>query len=50
VLIDRAIALWVPGVGGLYSYLRLRPRLLERAHANALASDTADHAPTGDTP
>jgi uncharacterized membrane protein YbhN (UPF0104 family) len=30
VLIYHAIALLVPGAGGLYAYLRLRPRLLER--------------------
>lgn len=28
VLLYHAIALWVPGVGGLLAYLRLRPRLL----------------------
>jgi uncharacterized membrane protein YbhN (UPF0104 family) len=28
VLLYHAIALWVPGIGGLYAYLRLRPRLL----------------------
>jgi uncharacterized membrane protein YbhN (UPF0104 family) len=28
VLIYHAIALWVPGVGGVLAYLRLRPRLL----------------------
>jgi uncharacterized membrane protein YbhN (UPF0104 family) len=51
VLIYHAIALWVPGVGGLYAYLRLRPSLLERgrAHTNASSTETADHAPTGDT-
>jgi uncharacterized membrane protein YbhN (UPF0104 family) len=27
VLVYRAIALWIPGVGGLLAYLRLRPRL-----------------------
>jgi uncharacterized membrane protein YbhN (UPF0104 family) len=28
VLVYHAIALWIPGLGGLYAYLRLRPRLL----------------------
>jgi uncharacterized membrane protein YbhN (UPF0104 family)/nucleotide-binding universal stress UspA family protein len=28
VLVYHAIALWVPGVGGLYAYVRLRPRLV----------------------
>jgi uncharacterized membrane protein YbhN (UPF0104 family) len=31
VLIYHAIALWVPGLGGLIGYLRVRPRLLGRA-------------------
>jgi uncharacterized membrane protein YbhN (UPF0104 family) len=47
VVIYHAIALWVPGVGGLYAYLRLRPRILERRAAT-------DHSITdpqqGDTP
>ena len=29
VLLYHAIALWIPGVGGFYAYLRLRPRLLQ---------------------
>jgi uncharacterized membrane protein YbhN (UPF0104 family) len=33
VVIYHAIALWVPGIGGLYAYLRLRPRILERRAA-----------------
>jgi uncharacterized membrane protein YbhN (UPF0104 family)/nucleotide-binding universal stress UspA family protein len=28
VLVYHAIALWVPGLGGLYAYVRLRPRLV----------------------
>jgi uncharacterized membrane protein YbhN (UPF0104 family) len=40
VLIYHAIELWVPGIGGLYAYLRLRPRLLELNHANAPLSVT----------
>jgi uncharacterized membrane protein YbhN (UPF0104 family) len=31
VLVYHAIALWVPGVGGLLAYLRLRPRLVRPA-------------------
>jgi uncharacterized membrane protein YbhN (UPF0104 family) len=30
VLIYHAIALWIPGLGGLYAYARLRPRLLHQ--------------------
>jgi uncharacterized membrane protein YbhN (UPF0104 family) len=30
VLVYHAIALWVPGLGGLIGYVRLRPRLLDR--------------------
>jgi uncharacterized membrane protein YbhN (UPF0104 family) len=29
VLLYHAIALWVPGLGGVYAYLRLRPRLVQ---------------------
>jgi len=29
VLLYHAIALWVPGIGGSYAYLRLRPRLVQ---------------------
>ncbi len=32
VLVYHAIAFWVPGVGGLAAYLRLRPRLLRTAN------------------
>jgi uncharacterized membrane protein YbhN (UPF0104 family) len=31
VIVYHAIALWVPGLGGLLAYLRLRPRLLQAA-------------------
>jgi uncharacterized membrane protein YbhN (UPF0104 family) len=34
VLVYHAIALWVPGLGGLWAYLRLRPRLLNRTGRN----------------
>jgi uncharacterized membrane protein YbhN (UPF0104 family) len=30
-IVYHAIALWVPGLGGLLAYLRLRPRLLRPA-------------------
>lgn len=33
VLIYHAIALWVPGLGGLLAYLRLRPRLVRHEEA-----------------
>jgi len=53
VIVYHAIAFWVPGLGGLLAYLRLRPRLLgagAQTHANlqptpeTLASDEARHA------
>jgi uncharacterized membrane protein YbhN (UPF0104 family) len=40
VVLYHAIALWVPGVGGLYAYLRLRPRILELSQGNAQLSVT----------
>ena len=55
VLVYHAIAFWIPGVGGLLAYLRLRPRLLQAgAQAPAelqpapetLASEEAHHART----
>jgi uncharacterized membrane protein YbhN (UPF0104 family) len=36
VLIYHAIALWVPGVGGLFGYLRVRPRLVRATDARGL--------------
>jgi uncharacterized membrane protein YbhN (UPF0104 family) len=43
VVIYHAIALWVPGVGGLYAYLRLRPRILEgRAAADHSVTDSEE--------
>ncbi len=35
VIVYHAIAFWVPGLGGLLAYLRLRPRLLRAAPARA---------------
>jgi uncharacterized membrane protein YbhN (UPF0104 family) len=43
VLVYHAIALWVPGLGGLVAYLRLRPRLLRR-DGRGLATAFADPA------
>jgi uncharacterized membrane protein YbhN (UPF0104 family) len=40
VLLYHAIALWVPGIGGLYAYLRLRPSILELSQGNAQLSVT----------
>jgi uncharacterized membrane protein YbhN (UPF0104 family) len=37
VLVYHAIALWVPGVGGLIGYVRLRPRLVTRDCAGRAA-------------
>jgi uncharacterized membrane protein YbhN (UPF0104 family) len=55
VIVYHAIAFWVPGLGGLLAYLRLRPRLLgagAQTHAQlqpppeTLAADEARHART----
>jgi uncharacterized membrane protein YbhN (UPF0104 family) len=35
VLLYHAIALWVPGLGGSYAYLRLRPRLVQTGAVSA---------------
>lgn len=40
-LIYHAIALWVPGLGGLYAYLRLRPRLLHSDHTDINTTSSA---------
>jgi uncharacterized membrane protein YbhN (UPF0104 family) len=34
VIVYHAIAFWIPGLGGLLAYLRLRPRLLQAAQPN----------------
>jgi uncharacterized membrane protein YbhN (UPF0104 family) len=39
VLVYHAVALWVPGLGGLLAYLRLRPRLANDASAPKLYID-----------
>lgn len=39
VLVYHAVALWVPGIGGLYAYLRLRPRLLSRGETPLFVTD-----------
>jgi len=44
VIVYHAIAFWVPGLGGLLAYLRLRPRLL-----SAGAGAPAEPQPAGDT-
>jgi uncharacterized membrane protein YbhN (UPF0104 family) len=47
VLVYRGIALWVPGLGGLVAYLRVRPRLTRPRHPTA-STDTRDpHDPQG---
>lgn len=45
MIVYHAIALWVPGLGGLCAYLRLRPRLLQPSRAGYQTSPT-----TGATP
>jgi uncharacterized membrane protein YbhN (UPF0104 family) len=57
VIVYHAIAFWVPGLGGLVAYLRLRPRILqgddERTNSSAETSTPAskearhDHADCG---
>lgn len=39
VLVYRAIALWIPGVGGLLAYLRVRPRLTRARRPTPAAGD-----------
>jgi uncharacterized membrane protein YbhN (UPF0104 family) len=55
VLVYHAIAFWVPGIGGVVAYLRLRPRLLQasrqapeklRPPTENLASEEARHVRT----
>jgi uncharacterized membrane protein YbhN (UPF0104 family) len=55
VIVYHAIAFWVPGLGGVFAYLRLRPRLLQAGTAAAvdlhtapetIASKEASDAPT----
>jgi uncharacterized membrane protein YbhN (UPF0104 family) len=46
VLVYHAIAFWIPSVGGLVAYARLRPRLTDPSTADPTAS--SDHAPLGD--
>jgi uncharacterized membrane protein YbhN (UPF0104 family) len=41
VLVYHAIALWVPGLGGLIGYLRVRPRLVGRTASHALKGSPA---------
>jgi uncharacterized membrane protein YbhN (UPF0104 family) len=50
VLVYHAIALWVPGLGGLCAYLRLRPHLLQPGRADSPTSRTpsANQRPEGD--
>ncbi|HEY4829382.1 MAG TPA: lysylphosphatidylglycerol synthase transmembrane domain-containing protein [Solirubrobacteraceae bacterium] len=45
VIVYHAIAFWVPGLGGMLAYLRLRPRLLSVA-----AHPSADLQPAPETP
>ena len=44
VLVYHAIALWVPALGGLFAYARLRPRLARAAVADAPARAIAEPA------
>ena len=52
VLVYHAIALWVPGLGGLIAYLRLRPRLLHAPHPGPPPSspDLSNPLPEGAQP
>ena len=49
VIVYHAIAFWVPGLGGLIAYLRLRPRLLHAgAHAPAQLQPASDTLASGE--
>ena len=52
ILLYHAIAFWVPGLGGLWAYLRLRPRLLRvtSADSQTLSTDTATSRSQGGKP
>jgi uncharacterized membrane protein YbhN (UPF0104 family) len=52
VLVYHAIALWVPGLGGLVAYLRLRPSLVQAGVARppASSSEQSNPVPEGVTP
>lgn len=45
VIVYHAIAFWVPGLGGLFAYLRLRPRLVQPG-----SDDPTDSSPGNPTP
>jgi uncharacterized membrane protein YbhN (UPF0104 family) len=49
VIIYHAIAFWVPGLGGLLAYTRLRPRLVASHEPSLLASQEVPHEDTGHT-
>jgi uncharacterized protein (TIRG00374 family) len=46
VLVYHAIALWIPGLGGLLAYLRVRPRLLEAQRAARSAAAARELTPS----
>jgi uncharacterized membrane protein YbhN (UPF0104 family) len=48
VLLYHAIALWVPGLGGFYAYLRLRPRLVQTRSVSRRAAREALSAPAAE--
>jgi uncharacterized membrane protein YbhN (UPF0104 family) len=45
VIVYHAIAFWVPGLGGLIAYVRLRPRLLQAGEAEAVDLQTMPETP-----
>src|SRR6202011_3534863 len=47
VLVYHAIAFWIPSVGGLIAYARLRPRLTDPSISSPPASDTPSTSPNG---
>jgi hypothetical protein len=47
VLVYHAIAFWIPSVGGLISYARLRPRLADPGTSSPPASHTPNTSPNG---
>lgn len=49
VLVYHAVAFWIPALGGVLAYARLRPRLVKAASTDTLGRRRAFPAPEGDT-
>jgi hypothetical protein len=48
VLLYHAVALWVPGLGGFYAYVRLRPRLVQAGAVSKWSAREPLSAPLAD--